>query len=182
MSMTTCHRLSDARGFTVAEVLIAAVIVTLAFVALATVVPIASYGVQEGYQVSTATFLADQKLEQAKNLPWVSSPANDCLGVSASPTAAPTVPAGGSCNGGAAGAAITQLADEAPITNPAGFTAYSRTVRITDCGSGGGCAGVVDSGMRLVTVTATYTPLNATGTTGTTGPKSVQVQMVVSQR
>jgi len=183
MSMHIHNRLTDARGFTIAEVLIASVIITLAFVALATVVPIAGFGVQEGYQVSTATFLADQKLEQSKNLPWVGSPANDCVGISASSTAAPTVPGGSSCtNGGtniAAGGAVTWLADEASVTN---FPGYSRSVRVTDCGTGGGCAGVTDSGMRLVTVTVTYTQGNATGTVGTTGPKSIQVQMVVSQR
>ena len=183
MRMKLHHSLTDQRGFTIAEVLIAAVIMTLSFVALATVVPIASYGVQEGYQISSATFLAEQKLEQAKNLPWVGSPANDCVGISASSTAAPTVPGGSSCtNGGtniAAGGAVTWLADEASVTN---FPGYSRSVRVTDCGTGGGCAGVTDSGMRLVTVTVTYTQGNATGTVGTTGPKSIQVQMVVSQR
>src|SRR2546428_10703113 len=97
MSMHIHNRLTDARGFTLAEVLIASVIITLAFVALATVVPIAGYGVQEGYQVSTATFLADQKLEQSKNLPWVGSPAKECVGIFASSTAAPTVPGGSSC-------------------------------------------------------------------------------------
>src|SRR3989441_2357108 len=139
MSMHIHNRLTDARGFTIAEVLIASVIITLAFVALATVVPIAGYGVQEGYQVSTATFLADQKLEQSKNLPWVGSPANDCVGISASSTAAPTVPGGSSCtNGGtniAAGGAVTGLARHASVTN---FPGYSRSVRVTDCGTGGG--------------------------------------------
>ena len=83
--------LRDERGFTVAEVLIAAVVVTLALVALANVVPLASYGIQEGNQLSTATFLADQKLEQIKALPWAGTPANDCLGVSLTSNAAPRV-------------------------------------------------------------------------------------------
>jgi prepilin-type N-terminal cleavage/methylation domain-containing protein len=173
----------DQRGFTLAEILIAAIIVAVALVGLATVVPIAGYGVQEGYNLSTATFLADQKLEQAKNLPWVSLPANDCLGTSASSTAAPTVPAGGQCTDGAtniaAGGAVTWLADESAVTS---FPSYARNVRITDCGTAPGCGGVTDAGMRLVTVTVSYTPLNATDSTGTTGPKSIRVQMVVSQR
>jgi len=183
MSVTVRRLLVDQQGFTLAEILIAAVIMGLALVGLATVVPIAGYGVQEGYNLSTATFLADQKLEQAKNLPWVSSPANDCLGTSASSSAAPTVPAGGQCADGAtnitAGGAVTWLADESAVTN---FPSYARNVRITDCGTAPGCGGITDAGMRLVTVTVTYTPLNATGRTGTTGPKSISVQMVVSQR
>lgn len=183
MRMNVHHGLTDQRGFTLAEVLIAAVIITLALVALASVVPIAGYAVQDGNQMSTATFLAEQQLEQAKNLPWVGSPANDCLGASASSTAAPTVPAGGTCINGAttinAGGAITWLADESAVTN---FPAYARTVRITDCSTGGGCVGITDSHMRLVTVTVTYTPLNPAPATGTTGPKSIRVQMAVSQR
>ncbi len=76
------------RGFTAAEILIAAVIVTVAFVALARIVPLAGYAVQEGNQLSTATFLADQRLEQIRGVPWTSVPANDCLGISVSSTAA----------------------------------------------------------------------------------------------
>ena len=177
-------RFTNQRGFTVAEVLVAAVIITLALVALVSVVPLAGYAVQDGYQMSTASFLADQQLEQAKHLPWVGTPANDCVGVSASSTAAPTVPAGGTCtNGGTtinAGGAITWLADESAVTN---FPAYARQVRISDCGTGGGCVGITDSHMRLVTVTVTYTPLNPAPASATTaGPKSIVVQMAVSQR
>jgi len=80
MSHPGQRRVADERGFTIVEVLIAAVIITLALVALATIVPIGVYGVQEGNQTSAATFLADQKLEQAKSLPWASVPANDCSG------------------------------------------------------------------------------------------------------
>ena len=53
---------------------------------------------------------------------------------------------------------------------------------ITDCSTGGGCVGITDAHMRLVTVTVTYTPLNPAPATGTTGPKSIRVQMAVSQR
>jgi Tfp pilus assembly protein PilV len=172
----------DERGFTVAEVLIAAVIVTLALVALANVVPLASYGIQEGNQLSTATFLADQKLEQIKALPWTSAPANDCLGVSFLGVGAPRVPLTATCTLGAttvsAGGALTWEADEATGTIT-GFPAYSRNVRVTDCSTG--CAGITDSGMRLVAVAVTYTPLTA-GTGVAATPKSVQVQMIVSQR
>ncbi len=178
--------ITDQRGFTLAEVLIAAVIITIAFVAFASIVPISTYGIQEGNQVSTSAFLADQKLEQIKNLPWTASPAKDCLGISASSTAAPTVPAGASCTLGtttvAAGGALTWVADES-ATAITGFSGYSRNVRITDCGTGGGCftPAIVDSLMRLVTVTVTYTPLTA-GTQTAAGPKSNQVQMVITQR
>jgi prepilin-type N-terminal cleavage/methylation domain-containing protein len=183
MSVTGLHRFADQRGFSLAEVLVAAVISTIGFVALATAMQIGAYGVQEGIQLSTATFLADQKLEQAKNLPWMSTPANDCLGTSASSTAAPTVPTGQSCTNGpttiSAGGAIPWLADESS-SGITGFSGYSRTVRITDCGSGSGCTGITDPGMRLVTVIVSYIPMTGVGVAVTT--KSGQVQMVVSQR
>src|SRR2546428_2251809 len=81
-------------GFTLAEVLLAAVIITIAFVTLLSVIPYSTAAVQSGNQTSTATFLANQKLEEAKNIPWTSTPDNDCLGVSASGTSPPTVPGG----------------------------------------------------------------------------------------
>jgi len=182
MSHPGQRRVADERGFTIVEVLIAAVIITLALVALATIVPIGVYGVQEGNQTSAATFLADEKLEQAKSLPWTSAPANDCLGLSASATAAPTVPAGATCTLGSTtingGGAVTWLADET-LASP--FSGYSRSVRITNCASGAGCGGIIDSGMRLVTVSVTYTPMSATAVAAAT-PKSVTVWMTVAQR
>ena len=181
MSHPGQRRVADERGFTIVEVLIAAVIITLALVALATIVPIGVYGVQEGNQTSAATFLADQKLEQAKSLPWTSVPGNDCLGLSASSTVAPTVPAGTTCTFGATaipgGGAVTWLADET-LASP--FAGYSRNVRITNCGSAPGCGGITDPGMRLVTVTVFYTPMTGTGVAPT--PKAVTVWMTVAQR
>jgi len=171
------------RGFTAAEILIAAVVVTVAFVALARIVPLAGYAVQEGSQLSTATFLADQRLEQIRGVPWTSVPANDCFGISVSATTAPTVPAGATCTLGTttvnAGGALTWESDEAAGTI-SGFPGYARSVRVTDCGASG-CAGITDSGMRLVTVTVTYIPVNA-GTSAAAVPKSSQVQMIVSQQ
>lgn len=176
--------LRNQRGFTVAEVLVAAVIVGLAFIALARVVPIAGYAVQQGYQGSTAAFLADQKLELIKDVPWVSVPANDCLGVSASSTAAPTVPATATCTFGVTtvngGGALAWEANE-NSTAIANFSGYSRQVRVTDCGSGAGCMGIVDAGMRLVTVSVSYTPSSVTGTAATS-TATYSVSMLISQQ
>ena len=57
-------------GFTLPEVLLAAMIIIIAFVTLLSVIPYSSASVQSGNQLSTATFLANQKLEEAKNVPW----------------------------------------------------------------------------------------------------------------
>lgn len=173
--------LRDERGFTVAEVLVAAVVVTIALVALARVVPLASYGVREGNQLSTASFLADQKLEQIKGVPWTSTPQNDCLGLSVG-NLSPRVPLSSSCTLGATtvsgGSPLSWAVDEA-AGSITGFPGYARTVRVVSCAASP-CAGITDAGMRLVTVTVTYTPLAVAGVAAT--PKSAQVGMIVSRR
>ena len=186
--MGRVHRLqvrsnAPAGGFTLAEVLIAAMIITIAFVALLTVIPYSTSAVQSGNQTSTATFLANQKLEEAKNIPWTSTPDNDCLGVSLVPgVAAPTVPVGKSCTLGAVNVAATGalpwFADQ-NSTAIAGFSGYSRTVRITNCGVTP-CAGITDSGMRLVAVAVTFQPL--TSTTTAAAAKTISVSMIIAQR
>ncbi len=169
-------------GFTLPEVLLAAAIITIAFVGLLTVIPYSTSAVQSGNQLSTATFLANQKLEEAKNMPWVSVPANDCLGVG--PTSAPTVPAGQTCTLGAtviaAGGALPWAADQGStaITN---FGGYSRNVRITNCGTGGPCAGITDPAMRQVTVNVSFTPVQGSGAAGAAS-RTVSVSMVIAQR
>jgi len=203
--------LRDPRGFTLPEVLLTIAVIGIGLAAIMSVIPIGAYGVQEGKQLSTATFLADQKLEQIRNLPWVAAPAgfatnappaNDCLGTSTPATSPPAVPVnvtvpapgpGPACfdqtTGAvrvAVGGALPWLANE-NATAIAGFSGYSRQVRVTDCGVGAGCTPLVgggnpiqDPGMRLVTVTVTYTPLTGQGVSPT--PKSVTVNMVVAQR
>jgi prepilin-type N-terminal cleavage/methylation domain-containing protein len=170
-------------GFTLPEVLLAAMIITIAFVTLLAVIPYSSAAVQSGSQISTATFLADQKLEEAKLVPWTATPANDCLGVS-NGSNAPSVHGGSTCTLGAnvynGGQALPWAADQnaTQITN---FNGYSRTVRITDCGAGGGCTGITDSGMRQVTVSVTYTPGFSVDSTAVTS-KTITATMIIAQR
>ena len=78
--MSRCRRLFNERGITVAEVLIAAAILGLGLAALMTVVPVASYAIQDGNQTSTATYLAQQRLEQVRNARWTA--VADCVGLS----------------------------------------------------------------------------------------------------
>lgn len=185
----------NASGFTLPEVLLTIFIIGIGLAAIMTVIPVGAYGVQEGKQLSTATFLADQKLEQIRNLPWAAAPAgfpnnappaNDCLGLSPNGASAPTVPGPSPCfdqtTGAvvvAVGGALPALADE-NATAIAGFNGYSRTVRVTDCGAGAGCTGIVDAGMRLITVSVTYTPLTARGVSP--AAKSITVNMVMARR
>ncbi|HEU4370834.1 MAG TPA: type II secretion system protein [Methylomirabilota bacterium] len=178
-------KICDQRGFTLPEVLLTVVVITIGLAAVLAAVPLGAFGVQDSRQLSTATFLADQKLEQARSVPWRGMPANDCLGLSAPPTAAPTVPAAATCAYGAVavgtGGTLPWFADEGPAAIP-GFPGYSRQVRITDCAAG--CAGAADTALRLVAVTVTYTPLALTTPAGgaAPAPKSVAVNMLISQR
>lgn len=171
--MSVLARLSDQRGITVAEVLVAAAILGLGLAAVMSVVPVASYGVQDGNQTSTATYLARQRLEQIRNAAWTG--ATDCVGLSANATSAPVATPAGSC-----GATVTTFADEAALP---GFAQYSRTVRIVDCGAGVNavaCGNVTSAALRLVTVTVAYRPISAAG--GSSANTSVIVEWLVAQR
>jgi len=165
--------LTNERGLTLAEILVAVAVIGLGLVGLAVVIPVSSYGVQEGNQLTTATFLAEQMIERARAAAWTSAPATDCLGVSTG-NAAP-LPTGATCNG----ATTTQFPDETSSAGVSGYSRYTRTVRVQDCGATP-CAGVTAAGMRLVTVTVTYTPLTAAGVSPT--PKTARLEWLVAQK
>ena len=116
--------LRNPRGITLAEVLIASAILAVGLAALMSIVPVASYGVQDGNQTTTATFLAQQRLEQVRNATWDAT--TDCVGLSPNAASAPAPSPAGTC-----GATAVTYSDEAAVT---GFAQYGRSVRITDCG------------------------------------------------
>src|SRR4029453_9427358 len=95
--------------------------------------------------------------------------AGDNLGVSAASAAAPVGDGG-----------VTTFVDETPLAAP--YAGYSRTVRITDCGSGGGCDGAVYANLRQVTVTVTYRPMTGVGVAPSSRTKAVVVTMYIAQR
>ncbi len=154
------------------EILVACVIIGVGLVALLSAVPTASFGVQEGRQLSTATFLANQRLEQVRNAQWVQCPVTDTLGVSASASVAPTN-----------AAALTTFPDESPMAAPYGD--YTRTVRITSTQPDDACVGGVGGpnvGLRQVVVTVSYRPSTATGLAAAGTTKSAIVTMQFAQR
>lgn len=158
----------DQRGMTLPEILIAVVIIMIALLALASGIPVASYGIQEGNQLTTATFLANQRMEQVKAASWSDQPLVDTVGVSASATAAPVA------------GAITTFPDENPVAAP--YAQYTRQVRITDCSLGAGCGGIVHAAMRQVTVTVSYQPMTGVGVAAAGNTKSAIVTMLVARR
>lgn len=153
-----------------AEILVACVIIAVGLVGLLSAVPTASYGIQEGRQLSTATFLANQRLEEVRNAQWTQCPVADTLGVSPSGSAAPV------------SGATTTFPDESPVAAPYGD--YTRTVRITEPLTPDPCdpitgLGGPNLGLRQVTVTVSYRASTAAGI-GTT--KSAIVTMLMAQR
>ena len=187
------------RGLTLAELLVAISIVGLGLAGLAAVVPVASFGVQEGSQLSTATFLAEQRIEQARNAAWTANPAVDCLGIGTSTTPPATTPGCTLVSPNIAAGGVT-YADETNIqwgndTRAGTLTTtpladgYTRTTRIVQC-TAATCgitpnpcppaAANCTTDMRLVTVTVTYQPLSGAG--GAPSTKTVTLQWVVSQK
>lgn len=169
------------RGLSVVEVLVATVIIGIGLVGLMVVVPISSYGIQEGNQLSIATFLAEQRLEQVRNAPWGLTPANDCVGRSASATAAPTVPGGVTCTLGSTTlpAGAVTFPDESSVTGHAG---YGRTVRVTDQ-IGFVCPeNPVQICLREVRVTVSYRPMTGVGVGGASTSKAIVLVTQVARR
>ena len=91
----------EAHGFTLIEVVIALAILTVALLGVAGAVAVQSGGiavslplgqaaVTRGHHVSTATFLAHERLEQVRRLQYrIGPPALDEIGAGAPPTALP---------------------------------------------------------------------------------------------
>jgi prepilin-type N-terminal cleavage/methylation domain-containing protein len=163
------------RGLTLAEILVALVIIGIGLVGLMSVVPVATYGVQEGNQLSTATFLAEQGLEWMRNADWTAAPANDCLGVGPSGP-----PISNQCNrqvsSCSTGVQCTTFPDEPSV---AGYQGYSRTYRVIDCGATA-CGGVVDSNLRLAIVSVSYRPLTGAGVAQRL--KTVRLSLLIAKR
>jgi prepilin-type N-terminal cleavage/methylation domain-containing protein len=163
-------------GMSLAEVLVASSVVGVGLSGLLSAVPLAGYGIHEGQSLSTATFLANQRLEEVRNAQWTTAPAcpgppnPDTLGVSASAGVAPASTCGGA----------TTFPDETPMATP--YAGYTRTVRITDCGVGPGCGGIVNSGMRQIVVSVSYTPVTGTGQAAAGTTKAATVSLIMAQR
>jgi len=156
-------------GTTLVEVLIATFVLAVALAALSSAIPFAAYGTQEGAQLSTAAFLANQRLEQVRGARWQDGPpAIDDLGVSSGPAAAPAI-----------GARVT-FADEPALGAP--FGDYARSVRVTDCSGGGTCGGIAKPDLRQVVVTVSYRPMTGVGLAASGTAKTATVATFVAKR
>lgn len=171
--MLGCDRFRrpDQRGSTLVEVLAALAVVGIGIVGVVVVVPVAIQGIHGGYQVSTATFLAEQALERARAAAWSDALAVDCLGLSAGNM--PPVPTDASCHG----ARSTQFPDES--TDVGGHPHYRRIVRVRACGDEL-CGATPVPALRRVEVIVAYTPLTASGLSAR--EQAVRLEALVVQK
>ena len=179
----------DDRGVTLAEILVATVIISIGLVALGMTIPLSSYGLHEGHALSTATFLAEQKLEEVRNAAWTMAPSPDmdCLGTGTLGAPTSTTCTRSQPTPCTYGATCTTYADEG-VATISGYPGYRRAVRIWECpqatlpDTGAGCAGVSNGDMRLVRVTVTYTPIAAAAGSAKPAGKTATVEMIVAKR
>lgn len=157
--------------------MLAVAIISIGLAALMSAIPIAAYGIQEGKQLSTATFLANARMEQARNAQWTACPVApavapvDNLGVSATATVAPR------------SAGVTTFPDENAL--PAPYGGYSRQVRVSNTLGPATCPGGVQTGttgLRQVTVTVSYQPMTGIGVAPAGTTKSAVLTMYIAQR
>jgi len=155
------------RGMAIAEIAVAAAVLAVGLVGVSAAFPSLGYAIQEGKQLSTATFLATQRLEQVRRARWEQGPpAVDELGVSTSRLAAPM------------SGAVTTFPDEPAL--PGSYAGYSRSVRIADCAAG--CGGIARGDLRQVTVSVTYRPMTAGGGFAAAGSRAATITMYLAQR
>jgi Tfp pilus assembly protein PilV len=106
--------LRDSAGMTVVEVIIALGIITIGLLALIGAMPLSTSLIGESNLQTTATFLAQQRLEQIKNATWSFTTPPDKLGGAGSDGSAP----------------VAEWADEAAV---ASYPQFQRQVRICQC-------------------------------------------------
>jgi len=169
---TATAKLQDNAGMTVVEVMIALGVITVGLVALIAAMPLSTSRIEDSNLKTTATFLAQQRLEQIRNAQWTI--AADTLG-------------GPGSNGTAA---VAQWPDEGYDTivipmgeSNASYLRFRRQVRINDCsviacsGIPTGTAGI--NALREITVTVFF--LSGVGT-GRTNEESVRLVTLITQR
>jgi len=161
-------------GFTLAEVLVAAVIVTSGLAGITAMLQLSAYSVREGRYRSVAIFLAEERAEQIRGVTWGAG--GDCLGVSPSPAMPPVA---STCPG--AGADHVPFPDERAGTLGAPFEPFTRTVRVQTCASPGTCS-VASPDLRLVTIAISYGSTSGIGGSVGGGFQTITLRGLVAKR
>lgn len=136
---------SGERGFTLAEVLVATLIIIVGLVAVATGFQYATSGVATGRGETVATFLAEQRLEALKS--------------AAIANYASLVP--GTTTEHCQTSNIGTTGSKCQSTPISGTTSYQRTTTITNNPGGTGCTGTAPFLCKRIRVSVTYRPVAA---------------------
>ena len=123
--------LAEEQGLTLAEVLAALTVLSIGLLAMISSLPLAGSGVHEGGHRSGAAFLAAQRLEQVRHAVGLAEREHDPLNE-----------------------ATVSFPDEPALAPP--HEAFSRSLRVRDCGLASGCSGAETPGVRQVSVIVTY--------------------------
>ena len=148
MTTRLTRTLTGQRGFTLAEVLVAVVIIMVGLVAVASGFQYATSGVATGRGETVAIFLAEQRVEQLKTVAMTNyDPPYPGLSL-ATGTTTTEFCSGSTCQA----TAIT------------GTTSYTRVTTITDITTEAGrCTGVTPLLCKRIRVTVTYRPVTSRG-------------------
>jgi prepilin-type N-terminal cleavage/methylation domain-containing protein len=149
MTTRLTRAMTGERGFTLTEVLVATVVILIGLVAVASGFQFATSGVATGRGETTATFLAEQRLEQLKTVALTDYDA-------AALNAGTTTEFCQTSNIGATGSNCQAAAFT-------GTTTYQRVTTITNNPGGAGCTGVTPLLCKRIRVTVTYRPVTSAG-------------------
>jgi prepilin-type N-terminal cleavage/methylation domain-containing protein len=170
MTARLTRTLSGQRGFTLAEVLVATVIIMVGLVAVASGFQYATSGVATGRGETIATFLAEQRVEQLKTVAMTNyAPPYPGLSLAAGTTTE-------FCQTSTIGA----TGSNCQATAITGTTSYTRTTTITDNPGGAGCSGVAPLLCKRIRVSLTYRPVTSSGDVSQT--RTVDLYAVVTPR
>jgi prepilin-type N-terminal cleavage/methylation domain-containing protein len=164
--MTTILRRTkpDERGFTLAEVLVATLVILVGLVAVATGFQYGTSGVATGRGETVATFLAEQRLEALKSAA-IANYASLAPGTTTEHCQTSDIGTTGS---------------NCQSTAISGTTSYERTTTITENPGGTGCTGLGAALCKRIRVRVTYRALTAQADLGPT--RTVELFAIVAPR
>jgi prepilin-type N-terminal cleavage/methylation domain-containing protein len=161
--------LRDRRGMTLLEVLVAVGVLVVGLVGVIAVAPMATGAVGEANLKTTATFLAQQRVEEMKNRRWTELV--DAL-------------QGKGLNGMVAGPEWPDEGYTSIVVGTANYPRFRRVTRITDCELAD-CATLAAhssrSTLRQISVTVFFAPHIGTGQIGT-NEEFVNITTLVARR
>jgi Tfp pilus assembly protein PilE len=186
----------DNAGMTVAEVIIALGIITVGLLALIAAMPLSTSQIAEANLKTTATFLAQQRLEQIRNARWCATCGTDADSCPPAPETRCVDKLGGKGSNGDAAVSVAGFPDRwqdedyntiviAMGASNARYPRFRRQVRIEDC-STVPCSGIAIgtvgiNTLRQVTVRVFFFPVAGTGMRGAS-EETVELVTLVARR